>query len=129
MEHKKIALIVEDDYILNLLYDNFLQQLGFDTEGYTISGKAAIEMAEKINPDLIIMDIALQGEMDGIEAMQEIRKFSSAPVVYVTANSSSSHKKRAEETGYLDFLIKPIEIEELKTAINKYWEADKVTNE
>lgn len=129
MKHKKLALIIEDDYILNLLYGNFLQKLGFDTEGYTISWKAAIEMAEKINPNLIIMDILLQGEMDGIEAMQEIRNFSTVPVIYVTANSSSYYKKRAKETGYLDFLIKPMEIEELKIAIDKYWEADKVTNE
>lgn len=129
MKHKKIALIVEDNYILNLLYDNFLRKLGFDTESYTISGNAAIEMAKKINPDLIIMDISLKGKMDGIEAVQEIRKFSSAPVIYVTANSSAYYKIRAEETGYLDFLIKPIEFEELKTAVNEYWETEKITNQ
>lgn len=127
MKHKKIALIVEDEFILSLLYDNLLQQLGFETEGPIISGKAAIEMAQKINPDLIIMDISLKGEMDGIQAMQEIRTFSNSPVIYLTANPFDCYKKRAEETGYSDFLIKPIEFEELKTAINNYWETDKIT--
>ncbi len=129
MEDKKLVLIVEDNYILNLLYDNFLRKLGFDTESYTISGKAAIEIAEKINPDLIIMDISLKGKMDGIEAMQEIRKFSSAPVIYVTANSSASYKSRAKETSYLDFLIKPIEFEDLKKSITHYLGTNKITNQ
>ena len=119
MKHPKVAMIVEDDYILKLLYDNFLRKLGFDIEGHPLSGKSAIEMAKQINPDLIIMDISLQGEMDGIEALREIRRFSSAPVIYITANSSSYCKNRAEESGYLDFLIKPVEFEVLENSVNK----------
>lgn len=119
-EQKKV-IIVEDDLILNLLYESYLERLGFETEGELVYGKTAIETAKKITPDLIIMDISLEGEIDGIEAMSEIRKFSDVPVIYITGNSDPYHIKRAKETGYLDYLTKPIEFDDLKKAIAKHF--------
>lgn len=116
---KKI-LVVEDDLILNLLYESYMEKLGFETTGELVYGKTAVEFAKKINPDLILMDIALEGEMDGIQAMHEIRKFSDVPVIYITGNSDPHHKERAKKTGYLDYLIKPIEFEDLKTSIEDH---------
>ncbi len=75
MSETKKVLIVEDDLILNLLYESYMEKLGFETEGELVYGKTAIEMARKVEPDLILMDISLEGDMDGIEAMLEIRKF------------------------------------------------------
>jgi len=119
-EQKKV-IIVEDDLILNLLYESYLERLGFETEGELVYGKTAIETAKKIEPDLIIMDISLEGEIDGIEAMLEIRKFSDVPVIYITGNSDPYHMKRAKETNYLDYLTKPIEFDDLKKAIAKHF--------
>lgn len=121
MGEKKKVMIVEDDLILNLLYESYLERLGFDAEGELVYGKTAIEVAKNLDPDLIIMDISLEGEIDGIDAMLEIRKFSDVPVIYITGNSDPYHVKRAEETDYLDYLTKPIEFEDLKTAINAYF--------
>ncbi len=121
MGEKKKVMIVEDDLILNLLYESYLERLGFDAEGELVYGKTAIEVAKNLNPDLIIMDISLEGEIDGIDAMNEIRKFSDVPVIYITGNSDPYHVKRAEETDYLDYLTKPIEYDDLKTAINAYF--------
>lgn len=121
MGDKKKVMIVEDDLILNLLYESYLERLGFDAEGELVYGKTAIETAQNLNPDLIIMDISLEGEIDGIDAMHEIRKFSDVPVIYITGNSDPYHVKRAEETDYLDYLTKPIEFDDLKTAINAYF--------
>lgn len=121
MGEKKKVMIVEDDLILNLLYESYLERLGFDAEGELVYGKTAIEVAQNLNPDLIIMDISLEGEIDGIDAMNEIRKFSDVPVIYITGNSDPYHVKRAEETGYLEYLTKPIEFDDLKTAINAYF--------
>jgi len=120
---KKKVLIVEDDLILNLLYEGFLERLGFDTEGELVYGKTAVEAAKRLNPDLIIMDIALEGDMDGIQAMQEIRKFSEVPVIYITGNSDLYNLERAKETGYLDFLMKPINFEDLKKSIEDNYKA------
>ena len=101
-------MIVEDDLILNLLYESYLEKLGYDAEGELVYGKTAIEVARRINPDLILMDISLEGEMDGIDAMKEIRKFSDVPVIYITGNSDPYHVQQAKETDYLDKLKKRI---------------------
>lgn len=118
-KQKKTVMIVEDDLILNLLYESYLEKLGYDAEGELVYGKTAIEVAKKIKPDLILMDISLEGEIDGIEAMSEIRKFSDVPVIYITGNSDPYHVQRAKETGYIDYLVKPIEFNDLKNSIEK----------
>lgn len=120
------VMIVEDDLILNLLYESYLERLGFETEGELVYGKTAIETAKNLNPDLIIMDISLEGEIDGIDAMLEIRKFSDVPVIYITGNSDPYHVNRAEETGYIDYLSKPIEFDDLKMAVKAYFRDDVV---
>ena len=116
---KKTVMIVEDDLILNLLYESYLEKLGYDAEGELVYGKTAIEVAKKIQPDLILMDISLEGDIDGIEAMLEIRKFSDVPVIYITGNSDPHHVQRAKETDYLDYLVKPIEFNDLKDSIER----------
>ncbi|MEX2603123.1 MAG: response regulator [Gracilimonas sp.] len=118
-KQRKTVMIVEDDLILNLLYESYLEKLGYDAEGELVYGKTAIEVAQKIKPDLILMDISLEGEIDGITAMKEIRKFSEVPVIYITGNSDPHHVQRAKETGYLDYLVKPIEFNDLKESIDR----------
>lgn len=120
-KQNKTVMIVEDDLILNLLYESYLEKLGYDAEGELVYGKTAIEVAQKIKPDLILMDISLEGDIDGITAMKEIRKFSDVPVIYITGNSDPHHVQRAKETGYIDYLVKPIEFNDLKESIeNNY---------
>ena len=119
---QKTVMIVEDDLILNLLYESYLEKLGYDAEGELVYGKTAIEIAKRIKPDLILMDISLEGEMDGIDAMTEIRKFFDVPVIYITGNSDPYHVERAKETNYLDYLVKPIEFDVLKESLEKNFE-------
>jgi CheY-like chemotaxis protein len=117
--NKKTVMIVEDDLILNLLYESYLEILGYDAEGELVYGKTAVEVAQRIEPDLILMDISLEGDMDGIEAMKEIRNFSDAPVIYITGNSDPYHVQRAKETNYIDYLVKPIEFNDIKESIDR----------
>lgn len=124
-EERKNVIIVEDDLILNLLYESYLDRLGFETEGELVYGKTAIETTRKFEPDLIVMDISLEGEIDGIEAMLEIREFSDVPVIYITGNSDPYHLKRAKETNPLDYLTKPIEFEDLKKSIDKHFPSNR----
>jgi CheY-like chemotaxis protein len=121
-KNQKTVMIVEDDLILNLLYESYLEKLGYGAEGELVYGKTAIEIAKRIKPDLILMDISLEGEMDGIDAMLEIRKFSDVPVIYITGNSDPYHVERAKETNYLDYLVKPIEFDVLKESLEKNFE-------
>ena len=113
------VLIVEDDLILNLLYKSFFEMLGYKTQGEIVSGKNAVEVAHRIEPDLILMDILLEGNMDGIETMEEIRNFSDVPVIYITDNSDPYHIIRAKETNYIDYLVKPIEFTDIKESIDR----------
>ncbi|MEP5047689.1 MAG: response regulator [Balneola sp.] len=122
VKKQKTVMIVEDDLILNLLYESYLEKLGYGAEGELVYGKTAIEIAKRIKPDLILMDISLEGEMDGIDAMLEIRKFSDVPVIYITGNSDPYHVERAKETNYLDYLVKPIEFDVLKESLVKNFE-------
>lgn len=111
--------IVEDEGILTLLNTKYLNELGHTVVGSANNGADAILKIKMLNPDLILMDIKLKGEIDGIDAMKEIEKFCRIPVVYVTGNSEADTYKRAEETQMIDFLIKPISLQMLKAAIDK----------
>lgn len=121
MGDKKKVLIVEDDLILNLLYESYFERLGFETEGELVYGKTAIELTRKLNPDLLVMDITLEGDLNGIEAMKKIREFSDVPVIYITGNSDPMHMEQAKDTNYLDYLTKPIEFEDLRMALKKHF--------
>lgn len=121
-ENKMRVFIVEDDLILNLLYESYMENLGFETTGELVYGKTVIDLVRKNQPDLILMDIALEGDMDGIAAMKEIRSFSNVPVIYITGNSDPVHRERAQETGYLEYLIKPVEFDDLKESIERHKE-------
>ncbi|HKJ34067.1 MAG TPA: response regulator [Balneolales bacterium] len=112
-------LIVEDNMLLSLVYENYIKKLGHTPLGPVTTGEEAVELAKKHNPALIIMDILLDGPMDGIDAMKEIRKFSDVAVIYITGNSDNRHAIRAEETNYVDYLIKPITINDLKSTFEK----------
>lgn len=121
-ESLKTVMVVEDDLILNLVYKKYVRSLGFILVGQPISGKEAIETAKREKPDLIIMDIGLQGELDGIETIQEIRKFSDCPLIYLSANSSAYYKSRAKQLGYHEFLVKPVGFHDLKRAIDNLFD-------
>jgi CheY-like chemotaxis protein len=113
----KRVLIVEDEFIIALLVERQLRKLGHEVCGKATSGLQAIETL-KITPcDFILMDIKINGSLDGIETMKEIRRFSNIPVVYVTGNSDPRTRDRASGTNPSGYLIKPIEFVELDNLI------------
>lgn len=114
----KKAIIVEDNLILSLLYENYLKEMVFKTVGEITSGEKAVELVKKYSPDVVIMDIMLNGSMDGIQAAQEIRKFTQAPIIFITGNSDIAHVERAKLVENSKFLKKPISEDKLKRAVN-----------
>ncbi len=115
----KKVLIVEDDMILSMVNKRYVELLGHKVVQSVRNGLAAIEATRKHNPDIILMDIRIEGEMDGIDAMEEIRKFSNVAVIYLTGNSEPIAKTRAEQTNMLAFCVKPISIDDLKTILGE----------
>ena len=110
-------LIVEDESIVALDMQNRIQKLGYEVIARATSGSEAVKYAEAYQPDLILMDIRLQGPMDGIEAATCIRDKHSIPFVYLTAYSDDETRKRAKITEPYGYLIKPFEERELQTTI------------
>lgn len=119
MSDPKGIMIVEDEMLLSLVYENYIKKLGWKTLGKFVDGNSAVKGVKELTPDLILMDIFLKGDLDGIDTMKKIREFSDAPVIYITGNSDQHHAERAKDTGYIDYLIKPITLDDLKTAVVK----------
>lgn len=116
MSETKI-LIVEDELIVAEDLKSTLESLQYSISAMADSGAKAIEEVEKEPPDLVLMDIMLHGEMDGIEAAEQIQSRFHVPVVYLTAYTDKNLLKRARVTGAFGYVIKPFEEKALHTTI------------
>ena len=83
-------LIVEDDEIVAAVVSRRLTEMGYQPVGQAASGEQAIALAGELRPDLVLMDIRLEGKMDGIGAAQEIRQRFHIPSVFLSANSEEA---------------------------------------
>ena len=110
-------LIVEDEAIVALDIQQRLVAHGYAVVGTAATGARAIELAEQHRPDLVLMDIRLQGPMDGITAAEEIRNRFHRPVVFLTAFSEEATLQRAKLVEPFGYILKPFEDRELKTII------------
>ena len=110
-------LVVEDESIVALDIQDRLESLGYEVPATVASGEMAVELAGMLCPDLVLMDIHLQGLMDGIEAAEQIRQRFGMPVVYVTANADHPTVQRAKLTEPFGYIIKPFDERELHTTI------------
>lgn len=115
---KKRILIVEDEMIISLMLEQMVKQMGHDVVEKASTGENAIEKARKLRPDIILMDIRLQGQMDGIEAITEIQKDMNVSVIYITGNTDKMYRNRVKETEYLDFLVKPVTQHQLSHSLD-----------
>ncbi|HUS75469.1 MAG TPA: response regulator, partial [Methanothrix sp.] len=111
-------LVVEDEGIVAMDIKNRLMRLGYDVPSIALAGEEAVEKAAKICPDLVLMDIMLKGEMDGIEAARQIHERLDIPIVYLTAFSDEDTLQRAKITGPFGYIIKPFEDRELHVALD-----------
>jgi signal transduction histidine kinase/GGDEF domain-containing protein len=129
VNNKKQILVVEDESIVAIDIQKTLQNLGYDVPAVVPSGQAAIEKAGKDRPDLVLMDIVLKGQMDGIEAAEQIHSRFNIPVVYLTAYADDKILKRAKITEPFGYIIKPFEDRELKVIIEMALYKAKIENE
>ena len=110
-------LIVEDNNIVLLELRERLLEMEYEVIDTASAGPEAIEKAKINRPDLILMDIRLKGEMDGIEAAERIKKEFDIPVIYLTAHTDEKTLARAKITEPFGYIIKPFEERELRTTI------------
>jgi CheY-like chemotaxis protein len=119
MEEKKKVLIVEDDKLLALVEERLVERLGFQVVGTAVTGEEAIILVQENNPDIILMDISLKGEMDGIDAVEKIRQDYNTPVIYLSGNSDKFNYQRAKKTNFIDYLVKPVTADDLVGPLKK----------
>jgi AmiR/NasT family two-component response regulator len=111
------VLLVEDEAIVAADLANKLGRLGYDVVGTAARGEDAIALAFARRPDMVLMDIHLQGRMDGVDAAARIRRECNVPVIYLTAHSDTTTLARAQATECYGYILKPFEERELETAI------------
>jgi PAS domain S-box-containing protein len=110
-------LVVEDQAIVARDIASRLTRLGYEPAGRTDRAEEAITMAVELRPDLIMMDVSLAGEMDGIAAARHIRRHHPVPVVFLTAHTDDTTMRNAMETEPFGYIIKPFQDRELRSAI------------
>lgn len=115
--HKFSIMVVEDERLVATDLTRRLVSLGYDICGVVSNGENAIIMARAEKPDIIIMDINLQGEMDGIATAQAINKEQFIPVIYLTSYSDEHTIQRAKISEPYGYLLKPFEAKDLRSSI------------
>lgn len=111
------VMIVEDEAVVALHLRQELTKLGHIVVGMASSGEQALKMIDEVFPDIVLMDIHIQGEMDGIETAKRIPRYLHIPVVFLTAYSEDSTLRRAANTHPYGYLIKPFLDRELHATI------------
>ena len=111
-------MVVEDEGVVSIDIRNILKNAGYSIAAVAFQGDEAVEKAEMAAPDLILMDIGLKGEIDGIEAAKRIRDRFQIPVVFLTGFADEVTMAKAREVNPSGFIIKPINEEELKKTLD-----------
>jgi two-component system, response regulator PdtaR len=114
---KARILIVEDEGIIALDLQSRIESFDYEVAGIANSGAQALTLAAETDPDLVVMDIKLGGDLDGIGVAERLRSGKTIPVVFLTAHSDGDLLSRAKVTEPLAYLLKPYHEKELKIAI------------
>lgn len=110
-------LVVEDEMIIAAKISMQLTSLGYEVTGILPRGEQAVQQVKENKPDIILLDINLRGELDGIETALQIQQFAQIPIIYLTANSDEVTFNRAKPTKPYAFISKPFKQLDLQRAI------------
>ena len=110
-------LIVEDESIVAFNLQQRLAQMGYEVPAVAASGSETLNLAQTILPDLVLMDIHIDGQMDGIETAHKIREFGPIPIIFISGYSSNELMARANAIDPVEIFVKPVRPQELQAAI------------
>jgi CheY-like chemotaxis protein len=114
---KARVMVVEDEALVSAAIETCLKNLGHQVAATAVSGEEAVRKAAALDPDLVLMDIRLKGQIDGIEAAARITAARYIPIVYLTAHSDDETLVRARFTEPYGFILKPFDEKVLKAVI------------
>mgnify|MGYP001815282930 FL=1 len=110
-------IIADDEVIISTQLEEFLKTKGFDIVGIATSGVQAVALAKELMPDLMLMDIVMPGELDGIAAASKINRELKIPVIFLTAYADEEMIQRATHIGPCAYVLKPIQEQQILAAI------------
>ncbi len=119
MKPRSKIIIVEDEIIIALDLKLRLENLGYVVLNIAFNGEDAIKLTGETNPDLVLMDIQLNGEMDGITVANQIRRLHNVPFIYLTGSHDNSLLERAKKTDPIGFISKPFDETEIQNLIER----------
>ena len=122
---KAKVMIVEDEIITGAALRKDLQNLGYEVCSLASSGEKAIQIAENERPDVVLMDVRIQGEIDGIETAKDIRSRFGARSIFMTGYPDEKIKEKAGITEPYEYLVKPVESIDIKEAIESVFQKRK----
>lgn len=128
-QNKIKIMLVEDEAITAMDIERMLGKIGYDISLTVMTGEESVEKVKSFKPDLILMDIMLSSDMDGIEAAQMIAKESDVPIVYLTASTDPGTIRRADGTRHYGYLMKPIDRVNLQTIVSTALRRHKLESE
>ncbi len=113
----KNVLIVEDESLVALEISGFVKEMGYEVVKIVSNALSALEVVENSQVDVVLMDVNIKGDKDGIWCAHEIKKRQYIPIIYISAFSDDETLERAIETNPTSYLIKPFNRKELKVAL------------
>lgn len=114
------VMIVEDDLLLLMVEERLVNNLGYNVVAKASEGQHALRLFREINPELLIVDINLKGELTGIDIVEQLKKEGSeVPVIFLSGEQDVHLIEKAKSLGIVDYLLKPITAAGLKKSLNK----------
>lgn len=127
MGPSKRVMIVEDDPLLSIVEEKMIAKLGYNVVGKAKSGEETLAKFKDLNPEILVIDIQLAGNLNGIQTVEKLREmYSDIPVIFLSGDKSSSVVKKAENVNCVDFLLKPVSCKELSGPLQKALEMNEV---
>ncbi len=113
-------MIVEDDPLLSIVEEKLVTKLGYEVVGTASSGEEALCVFADFNPSILLMDIQLSGDLDGIETIRRLRTdHAEIPVIFLSGDDSPTVLNQAKDIEYVDFLLKPVTKSDLLNSLSK----------
>lgn len=114
------VMIVEDDPLLSIVEEKLVTKLGYEVVCTARSGEEALGVFADFSPSILLMDIQLSGDLDGIETVRRLRSDNAdIPVIFLSGDDSPMVLNQAKDIDYIDFLLKPVTKSDLSNSLTK----------
>jgi two-component system, response regulator PdtaR len=117
MSRRASVLVVDDEFLIVELLSIMLRDMGLEVCGTAATGDEAVALAEAHEPGLVLMDVRLKGQMDGVDAARAISRTTGASVIFITGSREPATVARIEQERPVAVLYKPIRFDQLRDAV------------